>query len=142
MSGDTGYGLSDGAIRWLVDGEHGRSSRAIFDRLALGRHVEPFTEPADLDDFQRCERLLRMAPELRESLVLMAGVGPHWRPLIEVWDELVAVLDQDAPGLCDIGWAALAGKPREKVLRRARVMFETARDKGWAAYRANGLAPA
>jgi hypothetical protein len=133
--------LSDEAVEWLADGEQGASSRAIFNRLALGRHVSPFDYPADIDDFQRCERLLRAVPELRDSFPLMAGVGPHWPPLIEAWAEVARLLDEDAPGLCDIGWRALDGlgvEGRRDATTRAAAVWNAAYDKGWEAYRATG----
>jgi len=119
----------------------GLSSRAIFNRLALGRNVSPFDYPHDIDDYQRCERLLRAVPGLRESFPLMADVGPNWPPLIESWAEVARLLDEDAPGLCDVGWRALDGRGiegRRGACERAVAVFNAASDKGWEAYRATG----
>ena len=131
--------LSDEAVEWLADGEQGLSSRAIFNRLLLGRPVDPHNYPSDIDDFQRCERLLRAVPELRDSFSLMAGVGPHWPPLVEAWAEVARLLDEDAPGLCDEGWRALDGlgsEGRRTATARAAEVFNAAYEKGWEAYRA------
>ena len=128
--------LSPEAVEWLADGEHGSSSRAIFDHLVLGRPVDPFRYPSDVDDYQRCERLLRAVPGLRERFGQMAAVGPHWPPLVEAWAEVARLLDEDAPGLCDIGWAALRGKDSRSAVARAAAVFDAAYEKGWDAYRA------
>jgi hypothetical protein len=133
--------LSEAAVEWLADGEQGLSSRAIFNHLALGRPVSPFDYPHDIDDYQRCERLLRAVPELRKSFPSMANVGPHWPPLIEAWAEVARLLDEDAPGLCDIGWRALDGRGiegRRDGTARAAAVLDAASDKGWEAYRATG----
>lgn len=130
--------LSEAAIEWLVDGEQGLSSRAIFNHLALGRRVDPFHYPADIDDFQRCERLLRSVPEIRPAFGKMATVGPHWPPLVEAWAEVARLLDEDAPGLCDVGWPALPASASTSACKRAASVFDAAYEKGWEAYRSTG----
>jgi hypothetical protein len=110
--------LSPEAIGWLVDGSHGRSSRTIFDHLVLGRESPGHDIPYDPDDFQRCERLLRAVPGLRERLPELAacdvvftfrGVarsrGAAWAELAARWSEIAAVIDAECPGLLDGGWA-------------------------------------
>jgi hypothetical protein len=71
----------------------------------------------------------------------MANVGPHWPPLVEAWAEVARLLDEDAPGLCDVGWSALDGRGlegRRSATARAAAVFSAAYDKGWEAYRATG----
>jgi hypothetical protein len=67
--------LSPEATGWLVDGSHGRSSRTIFDHLVLGRESPGHDIPHDPADIQRCERLLRAVPGLRERLPELAAAS-------------------------------------------------------------------
>lgn len=94
--------LSDDAVKWLTDGQHGASSRTMFDRILLGRDYDVWKSyPLDPDDFRRCELLLRQVPEMRANLWMMAGVRPEWRALIEHWDEIVALIEEEVPGAFD-----------------------------------------
>lgn len=95
--------ISDDARRWRAFGEHGISSEYLFDRLLLGvtdsSHV--WTYPHDPDDLKRCEKLLRMVPELRSRLCEMAGAGPVWGALVGRWGEIVVLLEDEIPGVYD-----------------------------------------
>lgn len=99
--------LSPDAVEWLVHGEHGLSSEAIFHFLFLGEGADrygwsnEYNHPHDPDDFQRCEKLLRAVPELRPRMKFMASLGPVWRELVIHWDEIVATLEAECPGLFD-----------------------------------------
>lgn len=94
-----GTTLSHAAVEWLIHGEHGLSSEAIFHHLLLGCHgVDRYHYPHDPDDFRRCELLLRAVPELRPLLPRMAGVGPEWAALVSRWDELAELLESECPG--------------------------------------------
>lgn len=50
--------------------------------------------PHDVDDFQRCRKLLMMMPEWRNSIHKMKDVSPIWSKLADHWDELDALYDQ------------------------------------------------
>lgn len=84
---------------WLAYGERGMSSESIM-RAATGG--EPgrwgWTEPADPADFRRCELLLAEVPEARDAAfpVLVEG-SRAWAGLIARWDDIVALLDEEAP---------------------------------------------
>jgi hypothetical protein len=108
--------MSPEADAWLVDGSQGISSRTIFDHLVLGREAgTSFARPGhgapgDPDDFQRCERLLRQVPGLRERLPELDSChcdGPSWAALVARWDEIVETIDRECPGwMLGDGWAA------------------------------------
>ena len=96
--------LSDAAVRWLAQGEQGISSRAMFNRLALG--IEPhlvttwgMCNPWDPADFNRCEKLLRQVPELRERIALMADVSRIWANLVDHWQQIVDTFENECPGV-------------------------------------------
>jgi hypothetical protein len=89
------------AVRWHLNGEKGISSDAIFDRLYFGRTNPRWSHnwPHDPDDFRRCELLLREVPELRGRLPEMAAVHPVWARLVERWDEITALMEEEVPGV-------------------------------------------
>lgn len=91
--------LSSEAVEWLMSGERGLSSRAIFDWLLSRRMDRQWgaAYPVDPDDFRRCELLLREVPELRPRLSEMADLRPEWAALVEHWGEIVALMEEEAP---------------------------------------------
>ena len=97
--------LSEAAVEWLVHGEHGLSSRTIFNWLLLKEVDRRFgvSRPYDPDDFRRCELLLRQVPELRQRLPEMASLSPIWRRLVERWDEVVALMTKESPLVFESG---------------------------------------
>lgn len=93
--------LSPAAIAWHLHGEHGISSRAIFDYLLFGSaSLEWITDtPGDADDFRRCELLLRQVPELRTRLHEMARHSEPWARLVARWHDVVALMESELPGV-------------------------------------------
>lgn len=87
------YGLS----HWATFGERGSSSNAIVEKLAHDRRPSGFNDPADADDFRRCELLLRAVPSLRPELHRMGELSTRWVALAARWDEIVATLDEEVP---------------------------------------------
>lgn len=83
---------------WALGGDTGVSSETIAC-VAMGitaeQHQYRFDIPADSGDFGRCHRLLQAIPELRAALPLVVAACPKWGPLVEVWDELTALYEQD-----------------------------------------------
>lgn len=93
--------LTDNAVQWLASGEKGISSCTIFEVLTglPAGYSSSRSHPRDPDDFKRCERLLRQCPELRERLEEMRAVSPDWANLVDHWDELVAIIEEETPGI-------------------------------------------
>lgn len=91
--------LSPEMILWLGNGERGVSSNTIFTKLtgvdALGDW--PGSHPHDPADLMRCEKLLRLFPELRLRMPEMAAVSPEWAGLVAEWNDLVALVLEEAP---------------------------------------------
>lgn len=80
------------AIAWLVSGNTGTSSQAIFSVMT----GTPFPRtglavPRDAGDFHRCHLLLERFPRWRDHLYLVAERFPEWTPLIPVWPDLTAL---------------------------------------------------
>ena len=56
--------------------------------------------PADPSDFGRCYRLLERNPELKANIGRLKKFK-GWQPLIENWDELVRLWEEESPsGRC------------------------------------------
>ena len=95
--------IPDTAIAWLRNGERGSSSEVIFEHLT-GIPIRGWGwkfPPADPSDLERCRRLLDAVPEFSARLPEMAQVSPQWAALVVNWDELCALMDEEAPsGQC------------------------------------------
>lgn len=87
---------------WLASGERGISSEAIVSQLTghrVGRRRWPDDHPHDPDDFRRCEMLLRAYPLARLTFPeAMKTRSEVWARLVEHWDELVELIESEAPG--------------------------------------------
>lgn len=89
--------IPDAALTWLRHGERGISSEAIFAHLTgvpITRWLHP---PADAGDLGRCRKLLAAVPEFAARLSEMASLDSQWARLVEHWDELCALMDEEAP---------------------------------------------
>lgn len=94
---------------WLRGTDTGISSRTIYGVLKPDDGAFLYWDagkpdgspPRDGDDFGRCSRLLVIAPEWRARLPEVAARFPEWAPLVEHWDELEALYQEESPkGRC------------------------------------------
>lgn len=90
-------------VNWLARGERGLSSNTLFSKLT-GVDTRPQRwssrenfHPWDPEDLGRCRKLLEACPELKSKLTLMADVSSAWAVLVEAWDELCTMMDEEAP---------------------------------------------
>lgn len=93
--------LDDSMVKWLANGERGISSETIFTHITgVNALRRPWTasHPLDPDDFTRCVRLLEACPAISMRFTEMASASPVWARLVEHWDELVSMLDEEVPG--------------------------------------------
>ena len=89
---------ADGDWRaWLHNGDTGISSLTIWSTLSGERNPGSADVPHDPDDFGRCYRLLKVMPEWRERLPEVAKRYKAWRPLVDSWDELTALYEEELP---------------------------------------------
>lgn len=84
---------------WLATGERGISSETIASHLTGVPIAKYRDHPYDPSDFRRCERLLRAVPLARATFSSMAEVSPTWARFVERWDELVALAEEEVPGV-------------------------------------------
>jgi len=88
-------------IEWLANGWRGVSSNTIFTTLtgmdALGSWRG--SHPLDPDDFRRCVILLEQCPALKAEFHRMAEVSEPWKKLVENYDRLVALMDEECAGV-------------------------------------------
>ena len=105
------------AVYWIVNGETGASSLTIWAVMMGAVDLKnkesqaDFDVPCDPDDFSRCYELLKLIPEWRERLPEVAEVFaellPAWKLLVEKWDTLIALYEEEfdsgeAPKLFDL----------------------------------------
>lgn len=121
---------------WVNHGERGLSSEAIVHRLTgillSGRYWSGKDHPADPSDFRRCERLLRQVPSARLLLPLMADVSPVWARFVEEWDSLVALGEEEVPGIFDgpARWSAPRLYERMQEIRYPKAATVANDDEG------------
>lgn len=75
---------------WLLSGDTGMSSKAIFNFMRTGEKSE--WTPADPSDLGRCLRLLERFPEWRERMPEMVECSQMWANMVPYWDVLESTL--------------------------------------------------
>lgn len=81
------------ASLWMMQGETGMSSKAIWSMMMTGTAKNHF--PYDPDDFSRCYKLLKAIPEWRKRMDAMRPISSAWNNLVEHWDELTAMFEEN-----------------------------------------------
>ncbi len=85
------------ADEWMASWDTGVSSRTIFATFkGYGLDGGPGV-PHDPDDFGRCYRLLKVAPEWRANLRRVAERYPAWVGLVAHWDRLESLYEEEFP---------------------------------------------
>ena len=81
------------AIEWIGTHRVGTSSRTMWCALMVispdDVYAGNFDVPHDSDDFSRCFDLVEFAEVTNEDLQKIPKVFPYWKPIIEIWGELV-----------------------------------------------------
>lgn len=73
-------------ISWLATGERGMSSETMAF-TALGQKCEVH-HPLDPADLNRCIKLVRSCPSVKERFNDIACLNAEWNTIINHWDEL------------------------------------------------------
>lgn len=94
---DQSLTVTEKAEFWYSYGERGMSSETIYKVLTTGKSVATH-HPCDPDDFRRCYMLLKMVPEWRNSLHRMKEVSSVWSALVDNWDTLTQMLEEQLAG--------------------------------------------
>ncbi len=106
---------------WLASGERGISSEAIVSHLTgqrVGRYRLRDDHPYDVGDLNRCVKLLDQHPVAKLVFPEMASRSSEWAALVEIWDELVALLREELKGC--MGRAPRTYVRMREVLDRVR----------------------
>ena len=83
-------------IQWLADDiDVGLSSKCM--AFVIGFDVIPRRKsyPLDPSDLSRCIKLLERAPEMRNYLHKMKAISPIWAKLVEYWDEVERLFNEE-----------------------------------------------
>lgn len=110
-------GLSEAAVKWLAHGERGISSDTIFTVLTGIEALKGWRKdhPYDPSDFRRCQLLLEQVPELQPIFGRMARESDTWDRLVKAWPDIVATMDEEAPGWRDGKTGKRADKAYELI---------------------------
>lgn len=95
-SADQAQTVEERANWWIVNGETGLSSKAIYGACMGVKGIQAH-HPCDPSDFSRCYKLLQAIPEWKSSSYMkhIANLSPAWRKLVENWDELTEMYEQN-----------------------------------------------
>jgi hypothetical protein len=86
------------ATWWYEYGERGSSSESIYRvMMELGSGLGA-AHPLDPSDFHRCYKLLQCVPEWRGRMTEMKAVSKQWSTLIDNWDKLTELLQEQLDG--------------------------------------------
>lgn len=108
---DQSLSIEQKATWWLENGEHNKSSKAIFHVLTNSNDVNSrlpavaYYHPCDLHDFYLCYMLLETIPEWKGLLSRLKPISPEWSKLVDHWPMLTIFMEQELGGektiLCD-----------------------------------------
>lgn len=88
-------------MAWLICGNTGVSSKCLAATLMSNGETAKLKtrdakqHPLDSSDFNRCVQLLNQVPELREHLSLMRPLSQYWEVLVDHWQELETLLNNE-----------------------------------------------
>ena len=85
---------------WLIGKDTGVSSETMV-AIYMG-HTESkshfrFNTPWDAWDFGRCVRVVEQIPEIKEAFGKIGKLVPNFKNILENWDELLEVYQQELP---------------------------------------------
>jgi hypothetical protein len=97
--------IREETLIWLLSDDTGRSSKTLCSCLYLiPTKNDERNYPHDPADFGRCKRFLEtLAPEDKKTALLnVSAVGKAWRRLVDEWDRLEFLYDNNQNELFDI----------------------------------------
>lgn len=111
----------DRLMAWLIQGDTGLSSKCLAatimsnGKTANIKAYEASQHPLDGSDLNRCVKLLRQVPEMREHLSIMRPVSKYWEVLVDHWDELEELLDNELIANKKPGSSSLKGSTYKRM---------------------------
>ncbi len=99
VASTNGKSEQQNALWWSLKGEHGSSSRCIFNELSKGIGLPQIgnqtnSVPYDPDDFRRCYLLLEAVPQWKSKLDDLRKISPIWSKLVDHWPRMTELLEQ------------------------------------------------
>lgn len=100
VSETNGKTEEENANWWAENGEHGVSSKTMFNHLSkslqvLGLKNHYQGHPSDPDDFKRCYKLLQAVPQWKARLNELKTISSVWVKLVDNWDKLTEMYEQN-----------------------------------------------
>lgn len=85
-------------LQWQANGRVGVSSATMasialgMDKPFYGSHFSPPWDPSDLN---RCRKLVKAIPEIRDHFPTIGEKVPQFKPILDNWDELMTLLSAE-----------------------------------------------
>lgn len=73
-------------LHWFLYGDIGLSSETMVN-VAVGKEYENYY-PCDPSDFNRCLKLVKEIPEIKNYFDKISKISPQWKTVIDNWDKL------------------------------------------------------
>lgn len=74
-------------LSWMMTGDGVGMSAQAMAGAAVQIHGGN-SHPYDPSDFNRCLRLIKTIPEIKDNFDSVAMISPQWKALIDRWDEV------------------------------------------------------
>lgn len=114
--------ISQKARDWLIHGEHGSSSWAIFSMLPSGAGLavrNSIDAPRDIADFRRCKLLSEaFQDEFNAARELLADMSEDWAYVMDRWDFYASNIDR-------IEQSSLSDEEKNEEMRVIGVEFRS-----------------
>lgn len=111
--------LEADALAWASGLHVGISSATIYT-VMMGQKPKMESTigfpPSDPSDLGRCLRLLRIRPDWRPRLQEVADRFPKWQTLVDHWDEIEALMEEE------VGWDWSKGQRAPRTYERMKAM--------------------
>lgn len=91
---DQSKSIHEKAMHWIACGEHGMSSKTMWNCL-MGNKKYDVSHPYDPDDFKRCYKLLQTVPEWKSQLHRLKPLSRQWSNLVDNWDKLTEMFEKN-----------------------------------------------
>ncbi len=99
VAAPNGKSEQENALWWCLNGEHGMSSKSIYNELSRGLGCPQLgndrtAAPHDPDDFRRCYLLLEAVPQWKSRLDELRKLSPIWSKLVDHWPRMTELIEQ------------------------------------------------
>lgn len=102
--------------------ENFKSHYKIVDKLDTNGNVL-INWPNDNSDFKRCLKFIEIVPEVKERLVELKHLSPEWSNLVENWNKITSLLNEDqfveAYALIKLSIT----KPKPRIIQKNNFLF-------------------